>query len=124
MNTAQKLGILERVILGLIVVTLCVAFAPAAMRAEVTRVEITSKQDVLGGKSFGTVGAYEKLTSAKSTSRSIPIIRTTKLSSISTKRRRTRRARWNSPRTFSSSGRKIPRKGNGVRDLRHSEPRR
>ena len=31
------------------------------MRAEVTRVEITSRQDVLNGKAFGTVGAYEKL---------------------------------------------------------------
>jgi len=27
----------------------------------VTRVEITSRQDVLNGKAFGTVGAYEKL---------------------------------------------------------------
>jgi hypothetical protein len=31
------------------------------MRAEVTRVEITSRQDVLNGKAFGAVGAYEKL---------------------------------------------------------------
>jgi len=36
-------------------------FAPVIARAEVTRVEISSRQDVLGGKSFGTVGAYEKL---------------------------------------------------------------
>src|SRR5450631_4426009 len=61
MKTAQRLGILERVILSLIAVTVCVAFAPATMRAEVTRVEISTKQDVLGGKSFGTVGTYEKL---------------------------------------------------------------
>ena len=40
---------------------LAMALAPAAMRAEVTRVEITSRQDVLNGKAFGTVGAYEKL---------------------------------------------------------------
>ena len=41
---------------------LCVlAWAPAAVRAEVTRVEITSKQDVLNGKAFGAAGAYEKL---------------------------------------------------------------
>jgi hypothetical protein len=32
-----------------------------ATRAEVTRVEITSRQDVLAGKAFGTAGAYEKL---------------------------------------------------------------
>ena len=35
--------------------------APGVARAEVTRVEITSKQDVLNGKSFGSTGAYEKL---------------------------------------------------------------
>jgi hypothetical protein len=48
--------ILRMILAALVVVT------PATMRAEVTRVEITSRQDVLGGKSFGTVGAYEKLT--------------------------------------------------------------
>lgn len=37
------------------------AFVTAAARAEVTRVEITSRQDVLNGKAFGAVGAYEKL---------------------------------------------------------------
>ena len=61
MKKAQYPGILRRGILGFIAVTLGVAFAPATMRAEVTRVEITNKQDVLSGKSFGTVGAYEKL---------------------------------------------------------------
>jgi hypothetical protein len=38
-----------------------VAFGPARLRAEVTRVEISSRQDVLAGKSFGAVGPYEKL---------------------------------------------------------------
>jgi alpha/beta hydrolase family protein len=61
MKKAHSLGILERVILGLIAVTLGMALLPATMRAEVTRVEISSKQDVLGGKPFGTAGAYEKL---------------------------------------------------------------
>jgi hypothetical protein len=37
------------------------ALMPATIRAEVTRVEISSREDVLGGKAFGTVGAYEKL---------------------------------------------------------------
>jgi hypothetical protein len=37
------------------------ALGPAAARAEVTRVELTSRQDVLNGKVFGSVGAYEKL---------------------------------------------------------------
>ena len=50
-----------RSILGMILVAVVVALAPALIRAEVTRVEITSRQDVLGGKAFGMVGAYEKL---------------------------------------------------------------
>jgi hypothetical protein len=41
--------------------TLVIALAPLSVRAEVTRIEISSRQDVLGGKAFGTVGAYEKL---------------------------------------------------------------
>jgi hypothetical protein len=36
--------------------------APVTIRAEVTRVEISSRRDVLGGKSFGAAGPYEKLT--------------------------------------------------------------
>ena len=32
-----------------------------SLRAEVTRVEIQRREDVLGGKAFGSVGAYEKL---------------------------------------------------------------
>ncbi len=62
MKKAQSLGILGRVVLGLLAVALVMSFTPSALRAEVTRVEITSKQDVLGGKSFGAAGAYEKLT--------------------------------------------------------------
>jgi hypothetical protein len=38
-----------------------VLFAPIGIRAEVTRVEISSREDVLGGKAFGETGAYEKL---------------------------------------------------------------
>jgi len=34
------------------------ALALGTVQAEVTHVEITSRQDVLGGKSFGSVGAY------------------------------------------------------------------
>ncbi|MGH9593319.1 MAG: alpha/beta hydrolase domain-containing protein, partial [Bryobacteraceae bacterium] len=52
---------MQRGVVWLFVVALGMAVAPAAMRAGVTRYEITSKQDVLGGKAFGTVGAYEKL---------------------------------------------------------------
>jgi hypothetical protein len=50
-----------RRIFGILLVSSVLALAPAAMRAEVTRVEITSRQDVLNGEAFGTVGAYEKL---------------------------------------------------------------
>lgn len=48
-------------ILAPTLVVLAVFLAPVMTRAEVTRVEISSRQDVLNGKSFGTVGAYEKL---------------------------------------------------------------
>ena len=50
-----------RRLFGIGIVSSVLALAPAAMRAEVTRVEITSRQDILNGKVFGTVGAYEKL---------------------------------------------------------------
>lgn len=40
---------------------LLLALVPAMTRAEVVRVEISSRQDVLGGKAFGETGAYEKL---------------------------------------------------------------
>src|SRR5450631_3781875 len=36
-------------------------FLPVDIHAEVARVEISRRQDVLGGKAFGEVGAYEKL---------------------------------------------------------------
>ena len=50
-----------RHIFGSLLVSSILALAPATIRAEVTRVEITSRQDVLNGKAFGAVGAYEKL---------------------------------------------------------------
>jgi alpha/beta hydrolase family protein len=40
---------------------LLAASIPVVMHGEVTRVEIASRQDVLGGKAFGSVGSYEKL---------------------------------------------------------------
>ncbi len=61
MRKARGVGNLRLFIVGMIVLALGAAFSPS-LRAEVTRYEITSKQDVLGGKAFGTVGAYEKLT--------------------------------------------------------------
>src|SRR3972149_7068603 len=50
-----------RSILGMALATFVLALLPGTIRAEVTRVEILSREDVLGGKAFGTVGAYEKL---------------------------------------------------------------
>jgi hypothetical protein len=43
------------------VVAVFLLFAPAVSRAEVTRVEIQRREDVLGGKSFGSAGPYEKI---------------------------------------------------------------
>jgi hypothetical protein len=40
---------------------LVLTLLPALVRAEVTRVEITRREDVLGAKPFGAAGAYEKL---------------------------------------------------------------
>jgi hypothetical protein len=51
-----------RSVFSMVVIALVATFAPSIVRAEVTRVEISSKQEVLGGKAFGTIGAYEKLT--------------------------------------------------------------
>ena len=50
-----------RHIFGILAVSSIMTLAPSELRAGVTRVEITSRQDVLGGKAFGAVGAYEKL---------------------------------------------------------------
>src|SRR5262245_36843947 len=43
------------------VVGLVLVFAPLPARAELVRVEITRRVDVLNGKAFGSVGPYEKL---------------------------------------------------------------
>jgi hypothetical protein len=46
---------------GRAVAVAIVACASFGARAEVTRVEIASRADILGGKPFGAVGAYEKI---------------------------------------------------------------
>ena len=43
------------------ILVMAVAFASHAARAEVTGIEIASRMDVLAGKPFGDVGAYEKI---------------------------------------------------------------
>lgn len=50
-----------RTMLGMALVAWILVLLPGMIHAEVTRVEISSREDVLGGKAFGTVGAYEML---------------------------------------------------------------
>ena len=46
----------------LIALAVCIALlTPAFVLAEVTRVEITSRREVMNGRSFGTAGSYEEL---------------------------------------------------------------
>src|SRR5215467_7315475 len=40
---------------------LILLFVPALVSAEVSRVEITSRRDAAGGRSFGSIGVYERL---------------------------------------------------------------
>src|SRR5204863_2321181 len=51
----------NRTMASIVLLAAVTVLAPLPMRAGVARVEITSRQDVLGGKAFGAVGAYEKL---------------------------------------------------------------
>ena len=44
------------------IAALLAALVPALVSAEVSRVEITARRDVAGGRSFGSVGPYEQLT--------------------------------------------------------------
>ena len=46
----------------LVVVTLGILLAATPLEAHVTRVEITSRADVLGGRAFGDAGTYERIT--------------------------------------------------------------
>jgi hypothetical protein len=45
-----------------LLVLIGVLILPALVSAEVSRVEITSRRDVAGGRSFGSTGTYERLT--------------------------------------------------------------
>src|SRR6202008_2752863 len=60
-STSRKEQVMKRLI-PVSLASLMLGFLPATIQAEVTRVEISSRQDVLGGKAFGSVGPYEKLT--------------------------------------------------------------
>jgi hypothetical protein len=46
---------------GVAVLAILLVVTPAPSHAELTRVEITNRVDVLNGKAFGSVGPYEKL---------------------------------------------------------------
>ncbi len=50
----------RRIVVGCVCWMLAACALP--MHARVARVEVTSRQDVLGGKSFGEAGAYERIT--------------------------------------------------------------
>ena len=50
--------VVRRLLLGVLGVVWCAGSASA----EVTRVEIRTKSDLMGGRGFGAVGAYEVLT--------------------------------------------------------------
>jgi hypothetical protein len=52
---------MRRSALGPFGLALVLVLLPAALRAEVTRIDIATRTDVLGGKAFGDAGAYEKL---------------------------------------------------------------
>jgi len=45
-----------------VLVSIGVLILPALVRAEVSRVEIASRRDLAGGRSFGSTGPYERLT--------------------------------------------------------------
>lgn len=47
-----------RIVMSVVMFSL---LAPAASRADVTRVDVQRREDVLGGKSFGSAGPYEKI---------------------------------------------------------------
>src|SRR3989304_4253059 len=58
---SKVMGSLIPKVRTLAVFTVLLALLPAFSHAELTRVDIASRVDVLGGKAFGDVGPYEKL---------------------------------------------------------------
>jgi len=67
-------------------------------------VELSDRTDVLGGKSFGTAGPYERLV-GKAYFQVDPANPATSSSSMSTRRAQRKRDGWSSPPTFMSSNR-------------------
>lgn len=53
---------MSRVVRRLLLVVLGVVWSAASASAEVTRVEIKAKSDLMGGRAFGAAGSYEVLT--------------------------------------------------------------
>ena len=58
----SRIGAMANILRGTLLLMLIAIMAWCdAARAEVSRIEIASRTDVLGGKPFGDVGAYEKI---------------------------------------------------------------
>src|SRR5262249_40692501 len=59
---ADNRGIAMRILrFGCVLIAAAIACASYCAQAEVTRIEIASRTDVLGGKPFRAAGAYEKI---------------------------------------------------------------
>jgi hypothetical protein len=74
---------------GCALIAAAVTCASYGAQAEVTRIEVASRTDILGGKPFGAAGAYEKIIGKVFFSVD-PAHPRNKSSSISTRRRATR----------------------------------
>lgn len=61
-NSTYPRAILSRMRLRFLFLCLISLAAVSSLQARVTRVEITSRADILGGKSFGDSGPYERIT--------------------------------------------------------------
>ena len=80
-------------------VLLVIALGAAPLSAEVVRIEVQSRSDLVGGQAFGAAGPYEKL-SGKIFFAVDPRCPRTVSSPTSTRRREMPPARLSSPPTF------------------------
>ena len=85
------------------------AFAATPLSAEVVRIEVQSRSDLVGGQPFGAAGPYEKIAGEDLLRRRSRRCRRTASSPTSTRRRATPPARSSSPPTSSSSSRRTSR---------------
>ena len=92
------------------------------LSAEVVRIEVQSRSDLVAGQPFGAAGPYEKI-AGKVFFAVDPNVPANKIVPISTRRRATRRGRSSSRRTSTSSSRRTS-EGQRRRPVRSLEPRR